>query len=105
MKTYATTNRVELRAIEMDVSDQRSVDAAIDQILTEAGHLDVLVHNAGHMVLGPTEAFTPEQLAELYDVNVLSTQRLNRAALPHLRAQRDGLVVWVSITVVMPTSA
>jgi NAD(P)-dependent dehydrogenase (short-subunit alcohol dehydrogenase family) len=58
--------------------------------------LDVVVHNAGHMVFGPLEAFTPEQLAELYDVNVLSTQRVNRAALPQLRKQKQGLVVWVS---------
>jgi len=42
-----------------------------------------------------TEAFTPEQIASVYDTNVVSTQRVNRAALPHLRAQRDGLVVWV----------
>ncbi len=55
-----------------------------------------MIHNAGHMVFGPAEAFTPQQLAELYDVNVLSTQRVNRAALPHLRKQRNGLVVWVS---------
>jgi NAD(P)-dependent dehydrogenase (short-subunit alcohol dehydrogenase family) len=48
------------------------------------------------MVFGPLEAFTPEQLAELYDVNVLSTQRVNRAALPQLRKQKQGLVVWVS---------
>ncbi len=54
------------------------------------------MHNAGHMVFGPAEAFTPEQLAELYDVNVLSTQRVNRAALPQLRKQGRGLVVWVS---------
>src|SRR5580704_12341570 len=47
-------------------------------------------------VFGPLEAFTPEQLAELYDVNVLSTQRVNRAALPQLRKQKQGLVVWVS---------
>ena len=39
---------------------------------------------------------TPEQLAQLYDVNVLSTQRVNRAVLPHLRRQKQGLVVWVS---------
>ena len=68
------------------------------QILKQAGRLDVVVHNAGHMVLGPTEAFTPEQLAAVYDTNVLSTQRVNRAALPHLRAQRDGLVVLVGST-------
>jgi NAD(P)-dependent dehydrogenase (short-subunit alcohol dehydrogenase family) len=48
------------------------------------------------MVYGPTEAFTPEQLAALYDINVLSTQRVNRAALPQLRKQRRGLLVWVS---------
>jgi NAD(P)-dependent dehydrogenase (short-subunit alcohol dehydrogenase family) len=48
------------------------------------------------MVTGPTEAFTPEQLAALYDTNVLGTQRLNRAALPRMRAAGDGLLVWVS---------
>lgn len=47
------------------------------------------------MVYGPAEAFTPEQLAELHDVNVLSTQRVNRAALPHMRAAKRGLLVWV----------
>jgi NAD(P)-dependent dehydrogenase (short-subunit alcohol dehydrogenase family) len=62
---------------------------------TERAHLDVLVHNAGHMVTGPAEAFTPEQLAALYDTNVLGTQRLNRAALPHMRERGDGLLVWV----------
>jgi NAD(P)-dependent dehydrogenase (short-subunit alcohol dehydrogenase family) len=45
------------------------------------------------MVLGPTEAFTPEQVAAVYDTNVLSTQRVNRAVLPAMRAQRDGLVL------------
>ena len=48
------------------------------------------------MMFGPAEAFTPEQFAQLYDVNVLGTQRVNRAALPHMRRQRQGLLVWVS---------
>lgn len=92
---YAREHGADLRAVEMDVADQASVDAAIERIVAEAGRLDVVVHNAGHMVLGPAEAFTPEQLAAVYDANVVSTQRVNRAALPHLRAQGDGLVVWV----------
>jgi len=93
---FAKENNVDLRAIELDVASQASADAAIQRIVRDNGHLDVVIHNAGHMVFGPAEAFTPEQLAELYDVNVLSTQRVNRAALPQLRKQKKGLVVWVS---------
>ena len=84
------------RTIELDVASEASAAAAIEQIVAAHGRLDVVIHNAGHMVFGPAEAFTPEQLAELYDVNVLSTQRVNRAALPQLRKQRRGLVIWVS---------
>src|SRR6202051_2238083 len=93
---FAKENKVDLRPIELDVASQSSADAAIQKIVSDKGHLDVVIHNAGHMVFGPAEAFTPEQLAELYDVNVLSTQRVNRAALPQLRKQRNGLVVWLS---------
>ncbi|MEV1001526.1 SDR family oxidoreductase [Nonomuraea sp. NPDC050202] len=92
---YSRAHGVDLRPIEMDVSSQESVDAAVAAVVTEHGRIDVVVHNAGHMVLGPLEAFTPEQLASVYDTNAVSTQRLNRAVLPHLRGQRDGLVVWV----------
>jgi NAD(P)-dependent dehydrogenase (short-subunit alcohol dehydrogenase family) len=96
VEKYAKDNSVDLRAIELDVGSQESVDAAIARIVVEQGRLDVVMHNAGHMVFGPAEAFTPEQLAELYDINVLSTQRVNRAALPQLRKQGKGLLVWVS---------
>src|SRR6202051_4162383 len=93
---FAKENKVDLRTIELDVASQSSADAAIQKIVSDNGRLDVVIHNAGHMVFGPAEAFTPEQLAELYDVNVLSTQRVNRAALPQLRKQGRGLLVWVS---------
>ena len=96
VEQYVAEHGVDLRAIELDVSSQKSCDAAIQEIISKHGRLDVLIHNAGHMVFGPAEAFTPEQLAELYDVNVLSTQRVNRAALPQLREQKKGLVIWVS---------
>jgi NAD(P)-dependent dehydrogenase (short-subunit alcohol dehydrogenase family) len=93
---YATEHGVDLRTIELDVASQPSVDDAIAKLIAEHGRLDVVVHNAGHMSFGPAEAFTPEQFAELYDINVLSTQRVNRAALPQLRKQGKGLLVWVS---------
>lgn len=92
---FSKENDVDLRAIELDVASQESADRAIQQIVNENAGLDVVIHNAGHMVFGPTEAFTPEQLAELYDVNVLSTQRVNRAVLPVLRKRGKGLVIWV----------
>lgn len=94
-KAYAAEHQVDLRTVELDVLSQESADAAIATVLAQAGALDVLVHNAGHMVTGPTEAFTAEELAAVYDTNVLGTQRVNRAALPHLRAQQHGLVLWV----------
>lgn len=96
--TFASEHSVDLRPIELDVSDQQSVDEAIEKMIVAVGHVDVVVHNAGHMVLGPTESFTPEDLAQAYDVNVLSTQRVNRAVLPHMRERGDGLLVWVGST-------
>jgi NAD(P)-dependent dehydrogenase (short-subunit alcohol dehydrogenase family) len=96
VQEYATARKVDLRSIELDVASQESADSAIRKVVEQDGRLDVVVHNAGHMVFGPAEAFTPEQFAELYDVNVLSTQRVNRAALPQLRKQGRGLLVWVS---------
>jgi len=96
VQEYATARKVDLRTVELDVASQESADSAIRKIVEQDGRLDVVVHNAGHMVFGPAEAFTPEQFAELYDVNVLSTQRVNRAALPQLRKQGRGLLVWVS---------
>jgi NAD(P)-dependent dehydrogenase (short-subunit alcohol dehydrogenase family) len=94
-RRYAAEHSVTLRPVEMDVSDQASVDGAVAAVLAEARRIDVVVHNAGHMVLGPTEAFTPDQVAAVYDTNVLSTQRVNRAVLPAMRGRRDGLVLWV----------
>ncbi|MEH1892819.1 MAG: SDR family NAD(P)-dependent oxidoreductase [Nostoc sp.] len=98
VKAFALEHKVDLCTIELDVTSQESANAAVRTILDEEGRLDVVIHNAGHMAFGPAEAFTPEQFADLYNINVLGTQRVNRAALPILRAQGSGLVVWVSST-------
>lgn len=92
---WAAEHNADLRTVELDVQSDPSSRNAIAQVLAEAGALDVIVHNAGHMVFGPAEAFTPEQLMQQYDVNVLGTQRVNRAALPYLRQQGKGLLLWV----------
>lgn len=92
VKNYAAEHKVDLRTVELDVASQESANAAIGKIVADNGRLDVVIHNAGHMVFGPAEGFTPEQFAQLYDVNVLSTQRVNRAALPQLRIGLEDLL-------------
>lgn len=94
--TLAEKEVIDLRPIELDVQSESSVDAAVASILDEVGRIEVMVHNAGHMMFGPAEAFTAEQLAQQYDVNVLGTQRINRAVLPAMRARGDGLLIWIS---------
>ncbi|SEM40613.1 NADP-dependent 3-hydroxy acid dehydrogenase YdfG [Pseudomonas sp. NFPP07] len=96
VRRYADEHRVDLRSVELDVASSASVEAGVARIVADCGRLDVIIHNAGHMAFGPAEAFTAEQFAQLYDINVLSTQRVNRAALPQLRKQGRGLVLWVS---------
>ncbi|HEV7775349.1 MAG TPA: SDR family oxidoreductase [Luteibacter sp.] len=96
MAQFSKDNGVDLRTVELDVQSQDSADKAIEVVIADSGRVDVLIHNAGHMVFGPAEAFTAEQYAQLYDSNVLGTQRVNRAALPHMRGQKQGLLVWVS---------
>ena len=98
-RRYSAEKGVDIRPIELDVQEQGSVDAAVAQVIGEQGRIDVLIHNAGHMSFGPAEAFTPEQLARLYDVNVVGAQRLNRAALPHMRTGGgEPLIIWVGST-------
>jgi NAD(P)-dependent dehydrogenase (short-subunit alcohol dehydrogenase family) len=96
MAATSACHGIDLRAIELDVQSEPSASAAAEQIIAETGRIDVVVHNAGHMMFGPAESFTPEQFAQQYDVNVLGTQRVNRAVLPHMRKQKQGLLVWVS---------
>jgi NAD(P)-dependent dehydrogenase (short-subunit alcohol dehydrogenase family) len=92
----SSEHKVELRTVICDVVDTSSVNAAVETIIKETGRIDVVIHNAGHGCLGPAEAFSVEDLMHYFDVNTLGTQRLNRAALPHMRKARKGLIVWVS---------
>jgi NAD(P)-dependent dehydrogenase (short-subunit alcohol dehydrogenase family) len=94
----SAANGLDLRSVELDVSSQASADAAIASVHAAHGRIDVLMHNAGHLVTGPTEAFSPEEMAQVYDTNVLGAQRVNRAALPLLRAQGFGLLLWTGST-------
>ncbi len=89
---------VDIRVVELDVQSQESADAAVQAILAAVGRLDVVIHNAGHLYIGYVEAFTAEDIAHLFDINVIGLQRVNRAALPHMRGRRSGTLVYVGST-------
>ena len=97
-RDWARTHGADLRPLELDVLSQASCDAAVAAVVAEQGRLDVVVQNAGHLVVGPTEAFTAEEVAKVLDTNFLGAQRVLRAALPQLRAQESGLLLWISST-------
>jgi NAD(P)-dependent dehydrogenase (short-subunit alcohol dehydrogenase family) len=100
----AETAGCDLRVLDLDVQSQGSANAAVQTVIDQTGGLDVVVHNAAHLVVGYTEAFTAEDIAHLFDVNVLGAQRVNRAALPYLRARRAGTLLYIgsTTTVVVP---
>jgi len=82
-----------IQTVEIDVTDDASVERGVASVLAEAGRLDVLINNAGIGSAGISESFTTEQLRALFDVNVLGIQRTMRAVLPAFRHQGEGLVI------------
>ncbi len=84
------------KIVALDVTDDESVKAGVAKAIALLDGLDVVVNNAGIGVLGIQEQFTIDDLKRLFDVNVFGVQRVNRAALPHLRNQGSGLLVHVS---------
>lgn len=83
-----------LRVIELDVLSEASAVAAVAQVVDEVDGLDVVVHNAAHLLFGVTEAFSAEEVLHAYDVNTVGALRVNRAVLPVMRAQESGLLLW-----------
>jgi len=103
LRDLAAVERLDVHVIELDVTSQESADDAVRAVLDDAGGLDVVIHNAGHLVVGYVEAFTAEEIAHLINVNTLGVQRLNRAALPHMRERGRGTLLYVGSTIPVTT--
>ena len=82
-----------VQVVELDVSQDDSVDSAVSAVLAKAGRIDVLINNAGVASAGVTEAFTPDQAKVVFNTNVVGVLRTNRAVLPAMRRQHDGLII------------
>ena len=82
--------------IDLDVTDDNSVDQAVREIIKKAGYLDVIINNAGVMYVGVTEAYSLEQVKAQFETNFFGVIRVSNAFLPHLRKRGQGLIVNVS---------
>jgi len=65
LRQIAKREAIDLRVIELDLRSDASCRAAVDQVLAERGRIDVAVNNAGMLMMGIAEAFTPEQVADI----------------------------------------
>ncbi|HWU32311.1 MAG TPA: SDR family NAD(P)-dependent oxidoreductase, partial [Marmoricola sp.] len=82
--------------VTLDVTDDASMIACIDQIKSEQGRLDVLVNNAGYGSYGSVEEVPLEEAKRQFEVNVFGLARLTQLALPMMREQRSGRIINVS---------
>ena len=98
VRATAEREGLDLHVIELDVASQDSADNASAEMIQRFGGIDAVVHNAGHLSLGYTEAYTSEEIAQLFDVNALGLHRVNRAVLPIMRNVEAGTLVYVGST-------
>lgn len=85
-----------LHVLDVDVTNEDSVNSAVEHAISTAGHIDVVINNAGVGTFGVQEAFPIEQVRQVFDVNVFGVMRVNRAVLPHMRRRGSGHIIYVS---------
>lgn len=96
LRSFAKQNSLPIEVMEMDVTDEGSVNACVAGVIAKAGRLDVLINNAGFAYVDLMEAITIEQAKKIFDTNVFGVQRAMRAALPQMHKQKSGLILQIS---------
>ncbi len=96
IRRLAEKDSLPIHVLEMDVTDDASVQRAVDAVIAKAGRIDVAINNAGYYLSGLEEAVTTEQAQRLMDTNFIGSVRVNRAVLPHMRRQRSGVLMHIS---------
>jgi NADP-dependent 3-hydroxy acid dehydrogenase YdfG len=85
-----------IRVLELDVTDESSMTAAVEMIKNEHGQVDILVNNAGFELAGAVERIPAAQARQLFDTNFFGLARLTQLVLPGMREQRYGRIINVS---------
>lgn len=96
LEALAAKRNADLRVLQMDVTDQTSIDAAVDKIIAESGSLFAVVNNAGVLLRGYFEDLAEDEIRHLFNVNFFGTLAVTRAVLPHMRQAGRGRVVIIS---------
>jgi NAD(P)-dependent dehydrogenase (short-subunit alcohol dehydrogenase family) len=96
IRALAEKDSLPIHVLDLDVTDDSSVERSVDAAIAKAGRIDVAINNAGYYLTGLEEAVTTEQARRLMDTNLLGPVRVNRAVLPHMRRQRSGVLMHIS---------
>jgi NAD(P)-dependent dehydrogenase (short-subunit alcohol dehydrogenase family) len=96
IRDLAKKETLPLHVLETDVTDEASAERAVRDCVKQAGRIDVVINNAGYVVMGLAECVTLAQARRLMDTNFFGSVIVNRAVLPYMRRQRSGLLLHVS---------
>jgi NAD(P)-dependent dehydrogenase (short-subunit alcohol dehydrogenase family) len=83
-------------AIKMDITSEADVDAAVEKVIAEQGHIDVLVNNAGFGLYGAVEDVSIADAKHQFEVNLFGLAYLTQKVLPHMRSTNNGRIVNIS---------
>jgi NAD(P)-dependent dehydrogenase (short-subunit alcohol dehydrogenase family) len=95
LRQKAATEGLDIDISALDVTKPASFSFALDAIIKRAGHIDVLVNNAGILPVGAFEDIDEATLRQVMETNFFGPALLTRAILPHMRARRQGYIIMV----------
>src|ERR1700739_577303 len=96
IKSVAQEEKLPLKIVQLDVTEDESVKNAMQSIISEANKVDVLVNNAGYALFGAFEDLTIEEIKAQYETNLFGVIRVTQAVLPIMRKQKSGIIVNIS---------
>jgi NAD(P)-dependent dehydrogenase (short-subunit alcohol dehydrogenase family) len=96
IKSVAAKEGLPIRVVQLDVTEERSINDAIHSIKSDVGKIDVLVNNAGYGLNGAFEDLAMEEIKAQYETNLFGVIRVTQAVLPIMRKQKSGIIVNIS---------